>query len=210
MRDLLGRELELWRDRPHRVAALRHRQSGYDAAKITRGRYSYGDPLVPTFPGDPERIRIGAFCSIADDVVLGGGGDHRVDWVTTFPIRAVLGLPGAYTDGHPSIAPEIVIGNDVWIGRGARVMSGVTIEDGAVIGAYAVVTKDVRSYAIVVGHPARELRRRFTDEQVQALRRIAWWQWPEQQIIDEAASLCSGNVDPFIAKHDADANQGAR
>jgi acetyltransferase-like isoleucine patch superfamily enzyme len=174
----------------------------YSKARLVMGRGSYGEPLVATFPGDTSRVTVGAFCSFALDVVLMDGGNHRVDWVTTYPFRARYGLPGAYQDGQPTSKGDIVIGNDVWVGRGARVMSGVTIGDGAVIGAYSVVTRNVRPFAIAVGQPARELRRRFADEQISALLRIAWWDWPLEEILRSVPDLCSDNVDGFIAEHD--------
>jgi acetyltransferase-like isoleucine patch superfamily enzyme len=173
----------------------------YDSSKLTMGRASYGAPLIPTFPGDNSHVHVGSFVSIAHDVVLMDGGSHRVDWVTVFPLRARLGLAGAFEDGHPVSKGDIVIGNDVWIGRGARVLSGVTVGDGAVIGGHSVVTKDVRPYAIVVGNPAREIRRRFSDEQIDALLSIAWWNWPMDMIIECVAELSSANIDRFIAVH---------
>jgi acetyltransferase-like isoleucine patch superfamily enzyme len=173
----------------------------YSGERLSMGRHSYGDPRVATFPGDTAHVRVGAFTSIGPDVILMDGGDHRTDWVSTFPFRAVLGLPGAYEDGQPSTRGDIEIGNDVWIGRGARVRSGVTIGDGAVVGGYAVVTRDVRPYAVVVGVPARETRRRFDDEQVDALLRIAWWQWSMDAIERSVPQLCSGDVDAFIREH---------
>jgi acetyltransferase-like isoleucine patch superfamily enzyme len=177
------------------------RQESYTTERLTMGRGSYGAPLIPTYPGDTARVVAGSFVSIAHDVVLLDGGDHRIDWVTTVPLRAVYGLPGAYADGHPRSRGDLVIGNDVWIGRGARVRGGLTIGDGAVIGGYAVVTRDVRPYAIVAGHPAREIRRRFGDDQVEALLRIAWWDWPMDDILAAADELCGGDVDAFIARH---------
>jgi acetyltransferase-like isoleucine patch superfamily enzyme len=165
------------------------------------GRHSYGDPRVATFPGDTAHVRVGAFTSIGPEVILMDGGDHRTDWVTTFPFRAMLGMPGAYEDGHPTSRGDIDIGNDVWIGRGARVRSGVRIGDGAVVGGYAVVTHDVRPYAVVVGVPAREIRRRFSDEQVDALMRIRWWDWPMDAIERCVPQLCSDSVDAFIGEH---------
>ncbi len=127
------------------------------------------------------------------------GGNHRIDWVTTFPFRAVYGLEGAYADGHPETKGDIEIGSDVWIGRGARVMSGVTIGHGAVVAAYSVVTKDVRPYAIVAGVPASERRRRFTDEQITALLQIAWWDWPMGRILASVPILCAGRIEEFVA-----------
>lgn len=173
----------------------------YTGERLSIGRGSYGDPRVATFPGDTASVRIGAFCSIGPDVILMDGGDHRTDWVSTFPFRVAYGLPGAYRDGHPRSRGDIEIGNDVWIGRGARVRSGVRVGDGAVIGAYAVVTRDVRPYAIVVGVPAREVNRRFTDEQVQALLQIAWWDWPIERIVRCVPQLCSDAIDAFIEEH---------
>jgi acetyltransferase-like isoleucine patch superfamily enzyme len=173
----------------------------YDSTRLTMGRASYGRPLIPTFPGDDAHVRVGSFVSIAHDVTLMDGGNHRADWVTVFPLRACLGLPGAYADGHPTSKGDILIGNDVWIGRGARVLSGVTIGDGAVIAGYSVVTKDVRPYAIVAGNPAREVRRRFSDEQVDALLEIAWWDWPMRRIVACVAELSDPDIDHFILRH---------
>jgi chloramphenicol O-acetyltransferase type B len=173
----------------------------YDDSRLTMGRASYGVPLIPTFPGDTFHVRVGSFVSIALDVMLMDGGNHHTDWVTTFPMRYRLGLPGTLQDGHPSSKGDIVIGNDVWIGRGARVLSGVTIGDGAVIGGYSVVAKDVRPYAIVVGNPARELRRRFSDEQIADLLAIAWWDWPMEKVIECVAELSNPDIDGFIACH---------
>ncbi len=203
LRDALGRPV----DRLLGASRRRRREQRavdavlYSDERLTVGRGTYGEPRVATFPGDTASVRIGAFCSIGPDVVLMDGGDHRTDWVSTFPFRAVYGLDGAYEDGHPRSRGDIAIGNDVWIGRGARVRSGVRVGDGAVIGAYALVTRDVRPYAIVAGVPARELRRRFTDEQVLALQRIAWWEWPIERILASVPQLCSERIDAFIDEH---------
>lgn len=144
---------------------------------------------------------VGSFVSIGPDVILMDGGDHRVDWASTFPFRAIFDLPLAYADGHPASRGDITIGHDVWIGRGARVRSGVTVGNGAVIGGYAVVTRDVRPYAIVVGSPARETRRRFDDEQIASLQQIAWWHWPIEKVLACVPQLCSANVEHFIGEH---------
>jgi len=205
LRDVLGRPVDAMLDaigeRRVRLADDAVEQHLYSSERLTMGRCSYGDPLVATFPGDTACVRVGAFSSIGPDVILMDGGDHRVDWISTFPFRAVLDLPGAYQDGHPLSHGDIEIGNDVWIGRGARVRSGVSIGDGAVIGGYAVVTRDVRPYAIVAGVPARELRRRFSEEQVAALERIAWWLWPMEEIERHVPQLCSADIDAFIREH---------
>jgi acetyltransferase-like isoleucine patch superfamily enzyme len=204
-RNLLGRPIDAMLDAlGERRARLAHdaiEQHLYSSERLTMGRCSYGEPLVATFPGDTAHVHVGSFTSIGPDVILMDGGDHRVDWVSTFPFRAVLDLPGAYQDGHPLSRGDIEIGNDVWIGRGARVRSGVRIGDGAVIGGYAVVTRDVRPYAIVAGVPAREVRRRFSDEQIEALERIDWWDWPMDTVLRCVPQLCSDDIDAFILEH---------
>jgi acetyltransferase-like isoleucine patch superfamily enzyme len=179
-----------------------HRQA-YTNERLVMGPHSYGEPLIATYPGDTSWVRVGSYVSIAVDVVLMDGGNHRVDWITTYPFRALFDMPGAYADGHPTTKGDLTIGNDVWIGRGARVLSGVTIGDGAVIAGYSVVTKDVRPYAIVAGNPAREIRRRFADEEVEALLAIAWWNWPLEKVLAAVPELCSENIGPFIERHRA-------
>ncbi len=205
LRDLIGRPIDaMWSsfgERRGRLARQATDEVLYSSERLSMGRCSYGEPLVATFPGDTAHVRVGAFSSIGPDVILMDGGDHRIDWVSTFPFRAALELPGAYEDGHPSSRGDIEIGNDVWIGRGARVRSGVTIGNGAVVAGYAVVTRDVRPYAVVAGVPAREIRRRFTDEQVQALERIAWWDWPMDVVLGRVPQLCSDDIDAFIRDH---------
>lgn len=205
LRDAVGRRYDRLRalvpERHARLDAFVAARTAYSDARVTRGRCTYGRPLVATYPGDHARVTIGSFTSIAVDVILMDGGDHRTDWVSTFPFRAQFGLPGAYSDGHPTSRGDIHIGNDVWIGRGARIRSGITIGDGAVVGAYSIVTRNVRPYAIVAGNPAREIRRRFTDEQVEALQRIAWWEWPLERIRASVPELCGPDIDGFIARY---------
>lgn len=172
------------------------------AGQATVGRESYGWPIMHFGPGSSAKVRIGAYCSFAVGVELFVGGEHRTDWVSTYPFRVRWNLPGKYEDGHPRPSEDTVIGNDVWVGTGALILSGVNIGDGAVIGARAVVASDVRPYAVVAGNPAREIRRRFTDEQVDALLRIAWWNWPEPRVREAVSELNGGSLDQFITAHD--------
>jgi chloramphenicol O-acetyltransferase type B len=168
---------------------------------LTMGRGSYGDPKIDYFE-DGTKARIGSFCAIAGGVSLMLGGNHRTDWVSTYPVRIKYLLPGAFTDGHPASKGDIEIGNDVWIGRDAHIMSGVTIGDGAVIAAFSVVTHDVDPYVIVAGSPARPIRTRFSPEIVDALLRIAWWDWPDEQIVERVAALCSPDIEAFVEQFD--------
>lgn len=186
-----------------RLAAIRTRRDRAPhstAPTVTVGRHTYGEPVIPTFAGSAVTVEIGSFCSIAANVTLLLGGGHNTDWVSTFPIREVFGLPGRYEE-HPVYRGPTVIGNDVWIGRDALILDGVTIGHGAVVAARAVVTKDVRPYAVVGGVPAREIRRRFTDEQVGTLLDIAWWEWPDEQIVREVAALNGAGIDDFLARY---------
>lgn len=163
---------------------------------IKVGRYSYGNPKLLTW-SDKESITIGSFCSIADEVVIFGGGEHRPDWITTSPIRVMFNLPGAMDDGHPHTKGETRIGNDVWIGYRAMILSGVTVGDGAIIGAGAVVTKDVPPYSIVAGNPAKVVKYRFDEETREVLLRIKWWEWEIEKIVDNVHILCSNDIDAF-------------
>ena len=141
---------------------------------------------------EASRLLIGKRCSIALKAEFFLGGNHRYDFITTALLDESLpGLIG--TNG------DIQIGNDVWIGYGATILSGTTIEDGAVVGARAVVTGRVPAYAIVAGNPGRVIRRRFSDEVIEALLRIRWWDWPEEAIDAHKALLCSGRIDELLA-----------
>lgn len=167
--------------------------------RIRIGRFTYGNPRLLLWD-DKERIEIGSFCSIADDVAIFGGGEHRPDWVTTYPLRIAFGDEDAGRDGHPSSKGPTVIGHDVWIGFRATILSGVRIGNGAVIGAGAVVTDDVPAYAIVAGNPARLVRFRFSVEQVQGLQRLAWWDWDVEMIRAQVGELCSRDIAGFLSR----------
>lgn len=90
---------------------------------------------------------------------------------------------------------DIVVGNDVWIGYEAVILSGVTIGDGAVIGARAVVTKDVPPYTIVGGVPAKPIKKRFSEENIKKLQSIRWWDWPKEKIAENITAIQSGNIE---------------
>lgn len=176
-------------------------QVAIERGLLTMGRHSYDPPTVLTYPPVETKVVIGGFCSIAKDVQFLLGGNHRIDTVTTFPLRAVLELPGAFEDGTPWSKGDAVVGNDVWIGRGARILGGVTIGDGAVVAAYSVVTRDVPPYALVGGDPARHIRWRFEPDQIAALLRIAWWDWPDPLIVERADDLTSPDLGRFIERY---------
>ena len=179
---------------------LRHDQKrrAFASGQLAMGRGSYGAPVIRAYPGDSARVVIGSFVSIAEEVEFFPGGNHHAGRVTSYPPYL---MPGGPPYEAPATKGDISVGSDVWLGRAATVLSGVTIGHGAVVGARAVVAGDVRPYAVVVGNPAREVRRRFGDEQVEALLRIAWWDWPDELIRDRAELLFSEGVDAFIAAY---------
>lgn len=167
------------------------------ASTVRVGRYTYGANLLEIRQwGEGASLDIGAFCSIADRVTVLLGGNHRVDWMTTYPFGALYpeDLGGESIVGHPATGGNVTIGNDVWVGTGAMILSGVTIGDGAVISARALVARDVAPYSIVGGNPARLLRLRFTAEVITELQRLRWWDWPTEKI-RLAAPLLSGAPD---------------
>ena len=172
-----------------------------DCGIVTVGRHTYGIPSVYTYPGNRCRLDIGNFVSIADNVRIFLGGNHPTNWVSTFPFRARLGLPGAFSDGMPSTKGDVAVGSDVWIAHAAVILSGVSIGHGSVIAAGSVVSHDIPPYAIVAGVPARLVGKRFTDETIEALLRIQWWNWPEDKILGEVSLLSSDAVQSFVTKY---------
>ena len=161
------------------------------------GRGSYGGLTVVEF-GEGAKLHLGAYCSIAAGVHVFLGGEHRTDWVTTYPFNA-LDPRFALITGHPRTRGDVTIGNDVWIGHEAVVMSGVTVGDGAVIGARAVVAKDVAPYTIVAGNPAVMVRSRFPADIVARLSAVGWWNWSEDRIAAAVPLLLSTNIEAFLA-----------
>lgn len=161
------------------------------------GRHSYGDLRVRSW-GEGTQLIIGAFCSIAAGVKIFLGGEHRVDWTTTFPFPELWRNSAGFIPGHPLTKGDVMIGNDVWIGTEALIMSGVRIGDGAVIGARSVITKDVPPYAIVAGNPARLIRYRFDQATIDKLVRLAWWDWKDERISELLPIMLSQDILGFI------------
>lgn len=151
------------------------------------------------FVGD--RLIIGKFVAIAQGAqFIMNGANHPMGGFSTFPFGAMGFVPGEVlaNDGD---APrgDTTIGNDVWIGRDAVVLPGVTIGDGAIIGAHAVVARDVPAYAIVVGNPAQVVRHRFSPEVIARLQAIRWWDWPVEKIMCHVAALRGADMDALEA-----------
>ena len=135
------------------------------------GSYSYAQDIkVNTFDGDSNFI-VGKFCSIGDNLELYFYENHRTDWITTYPFGHMHKDIFNTFDGigHPRTNGDIVIGNDIWIGKNVSIMSGITIGDGAVLAAYSHVVKNIEPYTIYGGNPARLIKYRFSKEIIDIL-----------------------------------------
>jgi acetyltransferase-like isoleucine patch superfamily enzyme len=191
-----------------RLKALLPPQPGSEAwlkqhGMLVVGRHSYAPPsFVRVFAGDCAKVVVGNYCSLAGGVEIMPGGNHRTDTVTTYALRQHLVSDNAERVGEPWSKGDVVIGSDVWIGRGAKILGGVTVGDGAVIAAWSVVTKSVPPYTIVAGVPARAIRQRFSQEIVESLLRIRWWDWDDAVVRARIDELTSTDLVAFTHKYD--------
>jgi carbonic anhydrase/acetyltransferase-like protein (isoleucine patch superfamily) len=161
--------------------------------------------LVQFAPDDGFPVTIGNYSGIHHTVTIFQGGVHHVDWVSAVHTQragdGVEMVPGSVFSNGP-----VTIGNNVWITFESLIMSGVTIGDGAIVAARAVVTKDVAPFEIVGGNPARHIAWRFDEPTREALLRIRWWDWPEEKVARHRDEIASPDVQGFIARHDPLAN----
>lgn len=122
------------------------------------------------YPVNRDRLNIGKFCSIA------------------------CGAKFLFNSANHAKG-DIIIGNDVWIGYEAVILSGVTIGDGAIIGARAVVTRDVPPYTIVGGVPAKAIKKRFSEDTISSLLSLQWWDWSQEKIAENIAAIKGGRIE---------------
>ncbi|MEG0692843.1 MAG: CatB-related O-acetyltransferase [Oscillospiraceae bacterium] len=151
------------------------------------------------YPINHDRLMIGNFCSIACGAkFLFTSANHTMKSLSTYPFPLFFeqwGLDKANVTEAWDNKGDIMIGNDVWIGYEAVILSGVTIGDGAIIGTRAVVTKDVPPYTIVGGVPAKPIRRRFSDDVIDRLLMLKWWDWPSEKIAANISAIQSGQLE---------------
>jgi len=166
------------------------------------GEWTYGRPKILA-SNEGATLKIGKFCSIGGDVKSLLGSEHRIDWISTYPFN-ILFEEAKNITGHPTTKGDVIIGNDVWIGEGAFILSGIHIGNGAVIAAKSVVTRDVEPYTIVGGNPAQKIRKRFPDHVIEELLEIQWWDWPMEKIKESIPLLLSNDVKALagIKAHD--------
>ncbi len=175
---------------------------------IIIGDYTYYDDLEDSenfernvlyhFPFIGDKLIIGKFCALATGVkFIMNGANHKISGFSSYPFQI-------FGNGWERVTPQqdelpnkgdTVIGNDVWIGYEAVIMPGVQIGDGAIIASKSVVTKNVLPYTIVGGNPAKEIRKRFADDVIETLLKIAWWNWDIEKIYRNLEKIVDGDID---------------
>lgn len=153
------------------------------------------------YPFIGDKLIIGKFCALARDIkFIMNGANHKLNGFSTYPFQI-------FGNGWEKVAPQAgelpykgdtVIGNDVWIGYEAVMMPGVQVGDGAIIAAKSVVVRDVLSYTIVGGNPAKCIRQRFDDETIQALLKVGWWNWEIEKITRNLEQIVATDIEALI------------
>lgn len=154
------------------------------------------------YPINKDKLMIGKFCSIACGAkFIFNSANHTLTSLSTYPFPIFF---EEWELDRKDVADawdnkgNIVIGNDVWIGYEAVIFAGVTIGDGAIIGTRAVVTKDVPPYTIVGGVPAKPIRKRFSENVINTLLEIKWWDWSKEKISEKIHAIQTGEIDQLL------------
>ena len=179
-----------------------------ESSAVEIGVGTYYDPTMRFVTWIPqEKIIIGKFCSVAADVIICTGGNHRPELPSVWPFENLMLQKPNPTRTYKTTR-DTTIGNDVWIGHGAFISGGSQIGSGAVIGARAVVFEDIPPYAVVVGNPAKIVRYRFSQKTIERMLRIAWWDWP-LETIQARIEWFYKPIGEFVAGFDAGGAQGS-
>mgnify|MGYP001332679649 CR=1 FL=1 len=163
---------------------------------IRVGKHTYGTKWMNVLVWsnhENAKIEIGRYCSISFNLRLFFGGNHNYDWITTYPFGHTDSTKNDFQPikGHPKKVSSIIIGNDVWIGRDVTIMDGVKISDGTIIAANSHVVKSTEPYSIIGGNPAKLIKKRFSDETIEELMIIKWWDWSDEKIKKNYKNLCT-------------------
>ena len=176
---------------------------------IGEGTYGQENLSVYIEPFSQYKCIVGKYCSIGPKIWAILHGSHAMDSVTTYPLHIIPEIDskmkecGIEPESNRVQKGDIIIGNDVWLGMECIILGGVTIGDGVIIGARSMITKDVPPYAIIAGNPARILKYRFNENQIESLLRIKWWDWSREKIIENWQYLFKMNaIDNFIENFD--------
>jgi acetyltransferase-like isoleucine patch superfamily enzyme len=179
---------------------------------IPYGRNSYGPQpellgAMPWLLKKAQGSRIGNFCSISHGLRFSFLGKHNYQWVTTYPFYDLyekwkFDIPPLWHKGIPDIAKieptPIIVENDVWIATNVTIKEGVRIGNGAVVAMGSLVIKDVPPYSLVGGNPAKVIKFRFSEKQIEELLKIAWWNWNDEEVVRVLPLLLSQDIDTFI------------
>ena len=178
-----------------------------DHPRIEVGDYSYASTFDPPddwaariapylYEFSPEKLAIGKFCQFADSVMfITSSANHRHDGFTSFPFMIFDDAPAQGKPSMPTPGPDTLIGNDVWIGQGSRILPGTTIGNGVIVGAGSVVSGHIPDYAVVAGNRAKIVRMRFDDETISNLNELAWWDWDIDHILANEAAIVGSDMD---------------
>ncbi|HFQ62386.1 MAG TPA: CatB-related O-acetyltransferase [Epsilonproteobacteria bacterium] len=147
-----------------------------------------------------DKLIIGKYCSIGSGAVfmMAGNQGHQMKWVSTFPFYFQANIFKNAKNTYKR-SGDTIIGDDVWIGSEAMIMSGVNIGTGAVVAARSVVTKDVPPYNIVGGNPSHIIKQRFDDVTIAQLLKLKWWDWTESEVKAAMPLICSEDVKGLLA-----------
>ncbi len=183
---------------PHKLTYIK--PTIVNKKKIIVGDYSYYDgnnfekQVTHCYPWYKEKLIIGKFCAIAQGVeILMNGANHCMNGASTYPFYIFNGWGlRKWPRQKLTIKGDTIIGNDVWIGQHAVILPGVKIGDGAIIGAYAVVAKDIPPYTVAVGNPAKVVKKRFSDKVIKHLLKIKWWNWSPAKVQKNLKTITGG------------------
>ena len=159
----------------HRASKV---ESGSSLVNVIMDKYSFCG-----YECEIVNCEIGSFCSIANNVTI-GGAMHPIQWVSTSPVfyEGRDSVKKKFSTHKRPVDKKTIIEHDVWIGQNALIKQGIRIGIGAVIGMGSVVTKDVEPYSIVAGNPAKEIRKRFDEASIKSLLKSKWWEYTPQQL----------------------------
>lgn len=170
------------------------------------GKYTYGANGVEHIPLRGGNITIGKFCSLAKNIkIYTGRGGHRKEFISTYPFGSIYcDLFNNSDFNNLLLADEgnVTIGDDVWVGQNVTIMPGVNIGTGTIIANSSHVVKSCEPYSIIGGNPAKLVCKRFTQDQIDALLKIKWWEWDDSKINDNIPLICSRDIEAFIAKNE--------
>jgi len=170
-------------------------ESGCNIVNVHMGRHSFCG-----YDCEIINAEIGSFCSIANNVII-GGGMHPIKWVSTSPVfyEGKDSVKMKYSLHKRESQKKTRIGHDVWIGQCALLKQGISVGTGAVIGMGSIVTKDVEPYTVVAGNPARLIKKRFNEEIIKELLETQWWLFDEELLLKSAKYFT--NPKEFLSKH---------